>query len=253
MAIIWLVDTHSENQQGHGSAGAEHVQNCGSAPKWAALIGDRLFPMPRQKLSARGILDQSGHGQEVVLVRDHETRNDVPLVDDAVVDLADGNVFRAVPRCEASPQSACTGAPKLAFVCDDEWEETLTGAQTGRTLKRLFDLPDDADLLRDFESPNDAPVGDDERVSFRDGCVFTSRGASLTVKVNNNDVRFTKRRVTGLEIKQTAITQGVSIDVGCVLYRFKPDGSLGPAIRDEETVTLKPCDSFNCVAPDDNS
>ena len=209
--------------------------------------------MPRRKLADRDILDQAGIGRDFVLVRDHETPNDVAFADEAIVDLAEGNVFRAVTRCETEPQAPCAAAAKRAFVCDDAWEITLTGTQTGHSLKRLFGLPDDAELLRDYESPNDKLIGDEERVAFADGCVFTSRRVSFTVKVNNNDVRFTKRRVTGLEIKQTAIAQGVNIDVGCVLYRLKPDGGLGPAIRDDEDVTLKPCDAFNCVAPDDNS
>lgn len=247
------MNIHSESQQGHGTAVAEHAQNCSPAPKWAALITDTLFPMPRRKLAARDILDQAGVGRDFVLVRDYGSPNDVVLADDALVDLAEGNVFRVIPRCEAGPQQPCTGPAKLAFVCDDAWEVTLTGSQTGHSLKRLLGLPDDAELLRDYESPNDKLIGDGEHVIFADGCVFTSRRVSFTVKVNNNDVRFTKRRVNGLEIKQTAIAQGVSIDVGCVLYRLKPDGGLGAAIRDDEAVTLKPCDAFNCVAPDDNS
>ena len=247
------MDTNHTTLQGHGTAGAEHVQNCGSAPKWAALITDRLFPMPRQKLAARDILDQAGVDRDFVLVRDYGSPNDVVLEDDALVDLAEGNVFRVIPRCEAGPQLHCTAPAKLAFVCDDAWEVTLTGKQTGHSLKRLLGLPDDAELLRDFESPDDKPIGDDEPVNFADGCVFTCRRVSITVKVNNNDVHFAKRRVKGLEIKQTAIAQGVKIDAGCVLYPLLPDGGLGPAIRDDETVTLKPCDAFNCVAPDDNS
>ena len=247
------MDTKKQNQSGHGTAVAEHAQNCSPAPKWAALITDTLFPMPRRTLAALDILDQAGGGADFILVRDHNSPNDVVLDDAAVVDLAEGNVFRVIPRCEAGPQPHCTAPAKRAFVCDDAWEVTLIAKQTGHSLKRLLGLPDDAELLRDYESPDDKPIADDEAVEFADGCVFTSRRVSLTVKVNNNDVRFTKRRVTGLEVKQTAIAQGVKIDVGCVLYPLKPDGSLGPAIRDDEAVTLKHCDAFNCVAPDDNS
>ena len=119
------------------------------------------------------------------LVRDHETRNDVPFADDAEVDLAEGNVFRTVARCEAGPQPACPGAAKLAFVCDDEWEVTLVGQQTGRSLKRLLGMPNDAVVARDFESPHDQPVSDDETVEFRDGAVFTCRNrpASRETKI----------------------------------------------------------------------
>ena len=31
-----------------------------AAPKWAALVGDRLVPMPRRRLRARDILHQAG-------------------------------------------------------------------------------------------------------------------------------------------------------------------------------------------------
>lgn len=209
--------------------------------------------MPRRKLAARDILDQAGVGAEFVLVRDHSSPRDVIFDDATVVDLAEGNVFRVIPRCEAGPQPPCNAPAKLAFVCDDAWEVTLTSTQTGHSLKRLLGLPDEAELLRDYESPNDQRIADDEVVQFAHGCVFTSRRTSLTVKVNNKEVHFTNLRVTGLEIKQTAIAQGVKIDVGCVLYRLKPDGGLGPAIRDDEPVTLRDCDAFNCVAPDDNS
>jgi hypothetical protein len=224
-----------------------------AAAKWAAVINDQLFPMARRKLAARDILDQAGVGKEFVLVRDHGSADDVVLEDDARVDLADGNVFRLIPRCEAGPQEPCMAPAKLAFVCNDSWEVTLIGKQTGHSLKRLLGLPDDAELLRDFESPNDQVVRDDEVVLHADGPVFTARRLTLTVKVNNRPVRFKKRRVTALEVKKTAIEQGVKIDLDCVLYRVKPDGSLGPAIRDDERVVLHECDEFNCVAPDDKS
>lgn len=177
--------THHINEEGRSGAGAKHVQNCDSAPKWAALMDDRLFPMPRRKLTAREVLDQAGIGRDFVLIRDRETRNDVPFADDAAVDLAEGNVFRSAPRCEPGPNPHCPGAAKLVFVCDDEWEITLIDTQTGRSLKRLLGLPDEAVLLRDFESPNDQPIGDDEAVAFRDGAVFTcrSRPASRETKI----------------------------------------------------------------------
>jgi hypothetical protein len=169
------MQTQKQNQTGHGTAEAEHVQNCGSAPKWAALVGDRLFPMPRQKLHAQDILDQMGVGRDFVLVRDYGSPNDVVLADEMLVDLAEGNVFRVIPRCEAAPQAHCTGPAKLAFVCDDGWEVTLISKQTGHSLKRLFCLPEDAVLLRDFESPQDEPIADDATVEFKDGAVFTCR------------------------------------------------------------------------------
>ena len=58
---------------------------------------------------------------------------------------------------------------------------------------------------------------------------------------------------TGLEIKKTAIAQGVSIEPDFILYRAKPDGSLGAVVRDDELITLKCGDEFVSTAPDDNS
>jgi hypothetical protein len=203
-------------------------------------------------MQARDILDQAGVPKERVLIRDYGTPDDVPLEDTAMVDLADGNVFRLGAPCVHGHRGV-NGPAKLAFICDDAWEVTLTPRQTGHSLKRLLGLADEAELLRDFESPNDQVIRDDEAVQFADGPVFTCRRVGVIVKVNRQDVRFLKRRVTGLEIKQTAIAQGVKIDVGCVLYRLNPDGSLGPAIRDSEVVVLKHGDAFQCVAPDDNS
>jgi len=198
------MDTHSENQQGHGTAGAEHVQSCGSAPKWAALVGDRLFPMPRRKLAARDILDQTGSGQDVVLVRDHGGVHDLTFEDDGHVDLGDGNVFRTVPRCEARPNTHCTEPAKRAFVCDDEWEVTLVSKQTGKTLKRLLGFPTGAVLLRDYESPNDRPINDDESVEFQEGPVFTCRaeggGNGTKIIVNGREKTVEAKRISYAEL-----------------------------------------------------
>jgi hypothetical protein len=181
-----LTMTDDQNTElGHGTAEAKHLHKCGSAAKWAALIGDSLFPMPRQSLDARDILDQAGVGRDFVLVRDYGSPNDVILGDEISVDLAEGNVFRVIPRCEVAPQALCTGPAKLAFACDDGWEVTLISKQTGHSLKRLFGLPDDAVLLRDFESPQDEPIADDDTVEFKDGAVFTCRNehASKETKI----------------------------------------------------------------------
>jgi Multiubiquitin len=195
-----IMATEQTVNEGHGSAGAKHVQNCGSAPKWAVLVGDRLFPMPRRKLTARVILDQSEHGSDVVLVRDHGGVQDVTFDGDAGVDLAEGNVFRTVPRCDAKPNTHCTEPAKLAFVCDDELEVTLISQQTGKALKRLLRLPADAVLLRDYESPNDQPIGDDERVEFHDGPVFTCRGNGsghgIKIIVNGRDKTVEAKRIS---------------------------------------------------------
>jgi len=81
---IRLPDLHkmksdSNKLVGPGDAAAGQGGNSKGLPKHAALIGDVLFPMPRARLSARTILEQSGNGPEYVLVRDHGGPDDVTL------------------------------------------------------------------------------------------------------------------------------------------------------------------------------
>jgi hypothetical protein len=236
---------------------ANHNSTTGGAktpqPKQAAVIDDDLFPMPRAVLAARDILDQAGAPKDVVLQRDYNSPIDHVFNDDEMVDLRDGNVFKTLSRCAPTQARDSHAKPKLAFVVDDVWEVTVTAHQTGRSLKRLVGLPDNAELFRDFESLHDQPVRDDDAVQFRDGPVFTAKTFSLAIKVNNNAVSVAKRRLTGLEIKEAAIAQGVNIQTSFVLYPLDKDGNLGPAIPDAETVILHECDAFRCVAPDDNS
>ncbi len=234
---------------------ANHPGDTRPASKWATLIGDALLPMPRPVLMARDILDQAGIGREFMLQRDYNGTDDITFADDAPVDLREGNVFRLVQRCTPTSHDRLptSAKPKLAFVADDSWEVTLNPNQTGHSIKRLFGLPDDVELFRDLESPTDELVSDAEPVRFQDGPVFTIRKIRLKVFVNTKEVFFGKRRVTGLEVKQTAIEQKVNIQTTFVLYRLKTDGSLGPAIRDDEKITLRDCEAFSCVAPDDNS
>lgn len=148
------------------------------APKWAALVSDGLFPMPRQKLVARDILDQSGAGSDVVLVRDHGSPNDVVFRDEDIVDLALGNVFYVLPRCDVQPRPTCSSPAKLAFVINDAWEVTLIGEQTAESLRRLLGEPEESKLFRDYESPNDQTIGPGERIHFPQGPVFYSRKKS---------------------------------------------------------------------------
>jgi Multiubiquitin len=220
------MDKHHTTNEGHGSAEAEHVQNCGSAPKWAALIEDRLFPMPRRKLTARDILDQSGHGQDVVLVRDHGGVHDVTFDGNAAVDLADGNVFRAVPRCEAKPTAHCTEPAKRAFVCDDEWKVTIVSQQTGKTLKSLLGFPADTVLLRDYESPNDRPADDDECIEFQDGPVFTCRGQGgmhgIKIIVNGREKTVKSKRISYAELVVVAFGASQPDTIYTINYKHGP-------------------------------
>jgi hypothetical protein len=119
----------------------------------------------------------------VILVRDFDGPNDIGFDPEALVDLAGGNVFRTVPSCRCSHEIRCDAPPKLAFIADDRWEITIQPHQTGKTLRGLLDIAQDAELLRDHEPPNDQPIGDDEKIEFADGPVFISKRRSVTIVV----------------------------------------------------------------------
>lgn len=241
----WVTNMSSQNSSPQD---ARHP-----SAKQVIVLDDTLYPMPRPKMVARDILDQAGASADVVLKRDYNSTIDHVFADDEEVDLRQGNVFKTAPRCAPVACNIPDARPKLAFVLDDAWEITVNPHQTGHSIKRLMGLPDDAKLMRDFESPIDQPIADDEKVAFQDGPVFTVKDFSLTIKVNNNAVTVAKRRMTGLEIKQAAIDQKVKIEITFVLYQLDKDGNLGPAIADNKIVVLHDCDAFRCVAPDDNS
>jgi hypothetical protein len=222
------------------------------SPKWAAVVADTLVPLPRRLMRARDILHQAGADGKK-LIRDLNTPFDVGFADDAEVDLAQGNVFRLEEQCECHHNPAFPAPPKLAFVVDDAWEVTTNPKQTVSTMRGLFDLAAHLELLRDFESPIDALIGECEEIDFADGPVFRTERRDVTVTVNNKPVTFENRRDTGLEIKETAIKQKVNIQTTFVLYQVLPDDSLSPAIADDQRLILTDCDAFRCVAPDDNS
>lgn len=227
------MDTNKPNNQ--------YISGCDAAPKWAAVINDRLFPMPRRKLTVMDILDQSSHGQDVVLVRDHETTNDVPFANSTEVDLAEGNVFRVIPRCEAGPQPACTGAAKLAYVCDDAWKVTLTASQTEKSLRGMFGLPEGTELFRDYESPNDKPIGDSETVEFKDGPVFTAkrkRADDYCINIEGTTHPWPKPTIATAEIRKLG---NLPADQQVVCE----DANGGErTLREDEVVTLESCCRF---------
>lgn len=74
----------------------------------------------------------------------------------------------------------------------------------------------------------------------------------VTVTVNGREVTFTEHKATGLQVKKTAIAQGVPIQIDFALFEVKGSGSL-KQIGDDEVVTLHNHQSFRAVAPDDNS
>jgi hypothetical protein len=177
-----------------------------AAPKWAALVNDRIVSMPRQRVAATVIRHQAGVPADHALVRDHKSPNDPVIADNATIDLAEGNVFYATPACDLKPRPHCASEPKRAYFVDDRWELAEAVAQTGRSIRELFGLGDDVELLRDFESPNDTPVGLDDAAIFSAGPVFITREVCTTYEiiVNSRPKTVPERYVTFEQVVQLA-------------------------------------------------
>jgi len=129
--------------------------------------------MPRRKIDLQTLREQAGVGEDYIILRDHESREDEALSESEEIDLGKGNVFRTVRKCDAPASNGkSSAAAKLAFFVDDEFKLAVKGDQTEDSLRRLFDLPARIQLLRDSESPNDQPVEDGEVIRFEEGPVF---------------------------------------------------------------------------------
>lgn len=74
---------------------------------------------------------------------------------------------------------------------------------------------------------------------------------TITISVNLNPVAFTEHTVTGLQIKEAAINQGVNIQLDFNLFEVK-EGKLKP-IPDSKSLEIHKDEIFKAVTPDDNS
>lgn len=167
--------------------------------KWAALVDDRLIPLPRRRLTAEVILEQAGAPAHRILVRDFNSPNDIGYEPDAQIDLADGNVFRTSTDCERRGEVSSNAPAKLAFVVDDRWEVTIQPKQTAESLRGLLAIAAGLELLRDFESPNDEPIEEGERIAFQDGPVFTTRkeeDREITIIVRGRPRKLSRRTIS---------------------------------------------------------
>jgi Prokaryotic E2 family E len=183
-----------------------------TAAKWAAIVNDTLIPMPQKDIRAAVLREQAGIPKDQVIVRDHNSENDPVVAEKERVDLGAGNIFYSVPECDAQARQPCTAPAKLAYVIDDRWEVVTRPDQTGRTVRDLFDLDDDVDLLRDNESPDDQIINEADRAAFGDGCVFRTRKHAHTLFIIVNKRKYgerddVKENMTGREIAALASDQ----------------------------------------------
>jgi DNA-binding Lrp family transcriptional regulator len=75
----------------------------------------------------------------------------------------------------------------------------------------------------------------------------------VPIKVNNKPVVLPKHRMTGLEIKETAIAQGVDIKPDFILTLDARDGKPVETIENDQTVFVRDHDEFTANDGEDNS
>jgi len=80
----------------------------------------------------------------------------------------------------------------------------------------------------------------------------SGHGEKITVLVNEKRVVFDRERQTGMSIKQTAIAQGVPIQLDFILS-IERGGGKTELIGDDEKVELHDGDRFLAIPNDDNS
>ena len=238
--------TDKTDTKGQVSDLATPTATCPASSKWAATLNDATVFAPQQRVNARVLKDQAGIPADHILVRDHGNQFDVAFDDDGELDLAEGNVFYTVPRCDYRPRSGCAAPAKRAFFVDDRPEITLNPDQTGRTLRDLFGLISAVRLFRDYESPRDEFIALDARVSFTDGPVFYTRraGVGLTIVVNKQTfgkADGVKERMTGREIAALVTNQPDNAEVTQIRGTEKIPVGLN------DTVEIKGCEEFTVI------
>ena len=222
------------------------AETCEVSAKWAAVVDDVIVPMPQRVVEVAVLTAQSGAPPESVLVRDHNSPNDFVLPDDGRIDLAQGNVFYRLDRCEVRPRDECKAAAMLAFVANDRAEITVYPDQTGRSIRELFSLPTNSRLFREMQSAQDQVVSCEAIVRFEDGPVFCSRDVDAELKITVNARIFSesdgvRAEMTGLQIAALVYPEN-SADTR---VWFVSDGNREVELT--ETVFIHECDVFEVV------
>lgn len=238
------MNEENNNNIGQGVAPTTETATCRPAAKWGCTVDDALVLIPRY-VTARLIKEEAGITADLVLVRDYGSANDVPLEDDAKVDLGEGNVFYAVPRCDVKQPECAPGKPKFVFIVDDRPEETLNPVQTGRALRELFGFVPAVRLFRDFESPHDEPIGLDEEVLVGDGPIFYTRRSEKGFSIIVNKQTFTEADGVKLEMTGREIASLVSQDPNHTEV-FQVKGKERIKVGLDEKTKIYNCEEF-CV------
>lgn len=248
------MDKQTIPENRHGSSVGNSTPHDQPASKWLSSVNDSNVHAPARHVAAQLLKHQAGVPADHVLVRDHGSEHDVAFPDDAVLDLADGNVFFTVPRCDYRPKGKTTAPAKRAFFVDDRPAITLRPDQTGHTLRELFGLADDAGLFRDYQAPQDQPIGPSTLVRFAEGPVFYSRPAEGThpsetkIIVNGREKTVPGKKLTYAQVVKLAYDPVDPETIYTVTYKKGPPANPQGSMVEGDTVKLECGMIFNVTA-----
>jgi hypothetical protein len=220
------------------------------AAKWVAVVDDRVIPMPQQNVSEPLIREQAGIQGDLALIRDHNSPDDEVMDTGIAIDLAQGNVFYTDQRCDVENRKGqkCASPAKLAFTVDDRPETVILADQTTETIRTLFGVPEDRELIRDFNSPDDEVLAPEQQIRFPDGPVLITRASKHVLRITVNRKSFgrkegVKEEMTGREIAALVIDDPNRTDV------FKITGGRRQIGLDEK-IEIHNCDEFEVIRRD---
>lgn len=234
------------NSTARGAAVGGSLASGASALKWAAIVNDTLLPMPDAIIRMAVLREQASLPEGHALFRDHNSEADPQLPDDGTVDLRVGNVFYSAPPCGRDNGELPAAPAKLAYVVDDRWEVVIKPSQTGQSVRDLFALTADVELLRDRQSPDDVVVGPADDASFGAGGVFRTRRHIAILAIKVNKLRFTEKdgvkpKMTGREIAALVEPDPDQTKV----ERLTPQGPLPVGLKEE--VPIANGDEFKVI------
>lgn len=234
------------NQTAPGFAAGSSAAHGAPAPKAAAILNDTLLPMPDAVIRVAVLREQGSIPEGHALFRDHNSEDDPQLPDNGMVDLRLGNVFYSAPSCDRETREPHPAPAKLAYVVDDRWEVVIKPAQTGQSLRDLFALAPDLELLRDLRSPDDVVVAPADDASFDAGCVFRTRCHVAVLAIKVNKLRFTEK--DGVKPKMTGREIAVLVEPDpdqTKVERLTPQGPVPVGLKEE--VPIANGDEFKVI------
>src|SRR5438445_10519115 len=97
------------------------------------------------------------------------------------------------------------------------------------------------------------PVRSQERRMAGTAAQGNHDGGDVTVKVNTKPVTLPAHRVSGRQVKEAAIAQGVNIQLDFLLTLEAHEGQPARTVGDDETITVTKHSEFSANDGDDDS